>query len=143
MDQGAILVGSLLFGGAIVMLLFILGALASSAPVEEGAARPMRLTAEPERAGAHPGELEYIRVAVVLAVVTAFEVALYYVVDDIGNAATSVLLLVSSAAKFLLVALYFMHLKFDSRLFTTLFLFGIITAFAVYFIALLTLEIFV
>ena len=67
----------------------------------------------------HPGARQYLGIATVLTVLTAIEVAVYYV-----RAMRPVLvpsLLVLSALKFALVALFYMHLKFDSRLFTWLF----------------------
>ena len=52
------------------------------------------------------------------------------------------LMLVMMAVKFALVALYFMHLRFDSKLFRRLFVTGIILAIAVYIIALTSLHVF-
>ena len=75
-------------------------------------------------------------VAVVLAIVTAAEVAIYYV-----SALRSMLvplLLAFSGVKFVLVALWFMHLKFDSRLFRRLFVTGLILALAVFAVVLAT-----
>jgi cytochrome c oxidase subunit 4 len=86
---------------------------------------------------AHPGPIEYIKVAVFLAVVTGFEVVIYYV-----KAARGVLtpvLIVLSFVKFAMVGLYFMHLKFDTHLFRRVFILGIILALTVYAVALVTL----
>jgi cytochrome c oxidase subunit 4 len=85
---------------------------------------------------AHPGPLEYVKIAFILAVVTAIEVAIYYIPTVRPYIAP--LLIVLSALKFGLVALWFMHLKFDSRLFRRLFITGIILAFAVFAIVLLS-----
>jgi cytochrome c oxidase subunit 4 len=68
---------------------------------------------------AHPTESVYVRVAIVLALITVLEVAIYYV-----GALRSVLvpaLLVMSVAKFVTVVGYFMHLKFDDRRLTYIF----------------------
>jgi cytochrome c oxidase subunit 4 len=61
----------------------------------------------------HPGERTYIRIAVILAIITIIEVAIYYIeaLDDILVPA----LLIMSVVKFLFVVSYFMHLKFDDR----------------------------
>ena len=61
----------------------------------------------------------YVRVALVLTVVTALEVGVIYV----RRLAPIVvpLLLAMSAAKFALVALFFMHLRYESRVLTLLF----------------------
>jgi cytochrome c oxidase subunit 4 len=84
----------------------------------------------------HPGPRSYVMVAVVLAVITAAEVAIYYV-----SSLRSVLvpfLLAFSGVKFVLVVLWFMHLKFDSRLFRRLFVTGLILALVVFAVVLAT-----
>ena len=65
----------------------------------------------------------YWMIGVILAAVTGLEVAIFYI-PGLGEA-TVPLLLALSAGKFLLVVMFFMHLKFDSRLFTVLFLAGL------------------
>src|SRR2546430_6422215 len=72
--------------------------------------------------GPHPSDAEYIRIAIILAVVTGVEVALYYL--KLQRTASNSLLLVFAAVKGTLVALYFMHLKFDNRLLRRVFLGG-------------------
>jgi cytochrome c oxidase subunit 4 len=74
----------------------------------------------------HPTALRYVQIALVLAVLTAFEVWVYYQ-KALANALTPILL-VLSAVKFALVVLFYMHLKFDNRLFSTLFTLGLIIA---------------
>ena len=75
---------------------------------------------------AHPGAKEYVAVAVVLAFLTSIEVAIYYI--DYVRPWLAHLLLILSAAKFFLVGAFFMHLKFDNRLFSSLFVGGLILA---------------
>lgn len=84
----------------------------------------------------HPGPREYVKIAVFLAVVTAVEVAIYYMQALRGVLVP--MLLGLSALKFVLVALWFMHLKFDSRIFRRLFVTGISLAVVVYAVVLLT-----
>ncbi len=77
----------------------------------------------------HPGARQYLGIATALTVLTAVEVAIYYV-----RAMKPLLvpaLLVLSACKFALVALFYMHLKFDSRVFSWLFLVPLCVAGAV------------
>lgn len=100
-----------------------------------GAAHALHAPGEEE----HPGPATYIKVAVVLAVVTAFEVAVYYVGPL--RPLLAPLLLSMSFLKFSLVVLYFMHLKFDSRWFRRVFVSGIILAAIVYAVALSTLGV--
>ena len=70
--------------------------------------------------------------------ITAVEVAIYYV-DALAGALLG-LLLVLSAAKFVLVALWFMHLRFDSRLLTIAFSGGMLLGTALFVIVLSTLS---
>jgi cytochrome c oxidase subunit 4 len=86
---------------------------------------------------AHPDVGEYVKIAVVLAVVTLLEVALFYM-DFIPNTIVILALLLLAGIKFTLVVLWFMHLKFDSPLFTRLFVTGLILAITVFLIVLLT-----
>ena len=87
---------------------------------------------------AHPGPGEYIRIAVILAIVTAVEVAAYYI-TGLSDAVLIALLMGMMVVKFALVVLWFMHLRFDSRLFRRLFITGIILAMLIYTVVLLTL----
>lgn len=87
---------------------------------------------------AHPGALEYVQIGTVLAVVTAIEVGLYYV--NLAHDLLVVLLILLSALKFSLVVLWFMHLKFDNRLFSRLFAGGLMLALTVFLVALATLH---
>ena len=67
----------------------------------------------------HPRQSEYIRIAVILAVITLIEVGVYYVEALAGI--LGLILIVLSAVKFALVVMFFMHLKFDNKLFSYLF----------------------
>jgi cytochrome c oxidase subunit 4 len=82
----------------------------------------------------------YVRIAVILAAITALEVSTYYV--DFGPFFLPALMIMM-AIKFLMVVSYFMHLKFDNRLFSWLFYAGLILAITVYVIALSTFKFFV
>jgi cytochrome c oxidase subunit IV len=82
---------------------------------------------------AHPSDITYIQVAIGLALLTTLEVLTYPF--DFGDFAIPVLM-VCMIAKFTIVVAYFMHLKFDSRLFRRLFVAGLVTAVAVYVAAL-------
>jgi cytochrome c oxidase subunit 4 len=88
----------------------------------------------------HPTEWEYIKVAIVLAVITLAEVLIYYV-ESLGDL-LNYILIVMSIVKFALVVLWFMHLRFDSRLFRRLFFTGLALAGFVYFIVLMTFHVF-
>lgn len=75
----------------------------------------------------HPSSSVYLKVATVLAVVTAIEVAVYYVLESTPHLLAAALLALS-ATKFGLVAAFYMHLKFDSKLYTALFSGGLLVA---------------
>jgi len=74
-------------------------------------------------------DIGYIKVAVLLAILTAVEVATYFF--DFGVVEIPSLLILM-AIKFQIVVSYFMHLKFDSKVFTYLFLTGLILAMLVF-----------
>ena len=68
----------------------------------------------------HPTWKEYKWVAIILTVITVFEVWVYY--TPLRNTAVFVpLLLLMSAVKFAIVVMFYMHLKYDHRLFRGLF----------------------
>ena len=78
----------------------------------------------------HPTQGLYVLIALVLAVLTAMEVSLNYI--DWEQAVEVPLLLVLMSIKFMLVGLYFMHLKFDSPIFMRLFFVGLVLAILIY-----------
>jgi len=67
----------------------------------------------------------YWMIGGILAVLTAMEVAVFYMA--LGRVEAP-LLLTLSAAKFAIVVMFFMHLRFDSRIFTGLFVTGLVLA---------------
>ncbi len=85
---------------------------------------------------AHPTARLYAKVGLVLFVLTALEVGLYEITYG-GHAGSSAaiikpffvpMLLLLSAAKFALVAMFYMHLKQDSKLFSGIFVFPLTIA---------------
>ena len=97
----------------------------------------------------HPTWQLYVGIAVILFVLTALEVGAYEVAERgvMGGFGVFVkemvveILLVLSAAKFALVAMFYMHLKQDSKIFSGLFVFPIILA-ALVILALLGLFVY-
>jgi cytochrome c oxidase subunit 4 len=75
---------------------------------------------------AHPGAKTYVIVGVILAVITVAEV-FFYTQESVRTFLVP-LLLVLSASKFVLVVGFYMHLRYDARLFTGVFGFGLIVA---------------
>jgi len=78
------------------------------------------------QAGTHPTVSTYVKVALVLTGVTVLEVGAIYI-----RQLTPIivpLLLVMSMAKFALVVLFFMHLRYDSRALAVLFCLPLVLA---------------
>ena len=74
----------------------------------------------------HASVSTYVRVALVLTLVTALEVGVIYI-----RALTPIvvpLLLAMSAAKFALVVMFFMHLRYDPRALTAVFVVPLLVA---------------
>ena len=80
---------------------------------------------EPEE-HAHPSEQKYIKIAIILTIITIVEVAIWYIewMHDSGVLVPA--LFVLSIGKFLTVIGYYMHLKFDAPLFRYIFLAALI-----------------
>jgi cytochrome c oxidase subunit IV len=90
---------------------------------------------------AHPSDAHYIKIALVLAAFTAAETATYYIPFlEEHHGWLLVVLMPMMIIKFGMVAWYFMHLKSDSRLFSQIFVSGIVLASIVYIIVLLTFQ---
>jgi cytochrome c oxidase subunit IV len=80
----------------------------------------------------HPNDRKYVMIALILGAITAVEILFYYIEDDLGNTVVITGLLLMMVVKFWIVAAFFMHLRFDSNLFTRLFYSGLVLAVAVY-----------
>src|ERR1700739_2833403 len=75
----------------------------------------------PENAEHHPGWSTYWKVALVLTVITVFEVWIYYIPAFVATPYFIPVLLVLSAIKFAIVVMFYMHLKYDNKLYRALF----------------------
>ena len=95
----------------------------------------------PEHGAAHehPSDLQYVNIALFLAAVTLAEVGVYYV--EALEGLLVYILVVMAVVKFAVVVMFFMHLRFDSRLFRRFFVTGIILALFCYVIVLSTFHI--
>lgn len=114
----------------------------AAGPAELGAAPgdhgPVQLAGHGDSHG-HPTPLKYIGVALTLAFVTALEVGLYYI--EMADGLMVFILMTLALVKFVFVAAYFMHLKFDNKVLRRFFITGIILAMFCYFIVLITLDV--
>ena len=73
------------------------------------------------REHAGPGWSVYWKVAVVLTIITICEVWVYYIPAFVASRLFLPTLLTMSAVKFAIVALFYMHLRYDHKLFRSLF----------------------
>jgi len=90
----------------------------------------------------HPTPAQYWKIAVVLAVLTAIEVGLYYINQayDLGIL-NAVLLLILAALKFVIVVGFYMHLRYEKSTLSRFFTAGFILATALYTVILTALGV--
>jgi cytochrome c oxidase subunit 4 len=93
-----------------------------------------------EERGHHPTDRDYVVIALILGAITAAEVSISYM--HVGKVLVPALIIMM-IAKFSIVAGYFMHLKFDSSLFTKVFVAGLVLAVGVYIVAVTSLHVWV
>jgi cytochrome c oxidase subunit 4 len=72
-----------------------------------------------EHQHAHPTAKKYLGIAIILTFITVIEVAVFYIPSM--HQFLPPILLTLSALKFALVAMFYMHLKFDHRLYSWVF----------------------
>lgn len=87
----------------------------------------------------HPSDWQYVKIAAFLAVLTAAEVATYFM-EDPDIAVLAALLFPMMIIKFGVVAAFFMHLKYDNPIFRRVFVFGLVLAVAVFTVALTAMQ---
>ncbi len=102
---------------------------------------PEELPMLPGEVKAHSSPFQYVMIAVVLCVITAVEVGLYYIEEDLPTALYVGLLLALALVKFVMVASLYMHLSKDKPIFRRFFITGGIGAVTLYAIVLTTLHI--
>ena len=79
--------------------------------------------------GGHATVGTYVLIGVILTVITAIEVAIFYIPALAGILVPA--LLVLSATKFVIVVMFYMHLRYDSRIFSRVFFGPMLLAFVV------------
>ena len=91
-----------------------------------------------EHAVSHPTAKTYWLIALILAVITAVEIAIPYIeaLDPIKVPA----LLILGAMKFMIVVGFFMHLRYEKNLYKILFFIGVIGAIPLFIVVLLTFR---
>ncbi len=82
---------------------------------------------------AHPTTGQYVKIAILLGIVTAVEVALFYIDEAVDMQGwDGPLLIILSFFKFVVVIGWFMHLRFEKPVLTRFFAGGFILALALY-----------
>ena len=69
----------------------------------------------------HPTWKQYKWVALILTLITIVEVWVYYIPSFVASKLFVPALLIMSAVKFVIVVMFYMHLKYDHKLFRALF----------------------
>jgi cytochrome c oxidase subunit 4 len=75
----------------------------------------------PDHVHEHPTWTQYWKVGLILTVITVLEVWAYYLPSLVASKLFVPLLLAMSAFKFAVVVMFYMHLKYDHKLFRALF----------------------
>ena len=92
----------------------------------------------------HPSDAQYWKVGLALALITLLEVGTYFIADPPYDHELAPLLIGSlifmMVLKFIVIGAYFMHLKFDNRLFRNVFVSGLVLAVGVYLVLLTVFE---
>ena len=78
----------------------------------------------------HPTARTYFIVGAILTAITVVEVWAYYIPSLVASRVFVPALLIMSAAKFAIVVMFYMHLKYDHKLFRALFTGPLLIAFA-------------
>ena len=88
---------------------------------------------------AHPKPSQYVKIAVLLAVLTAIEVGLFYINNTLSLGwVNTAMLLILAALKFVIVIGWYMHLRFEKITLSRFFSFGFVLAFTLYAIVLVS-----
>jgi len=85
----------------------------------------------------HPSDRDYVGIAIGLAILTLIEVGTFWPFGETFEAHPNLMILMLSVImviKFVIVVTYFMHLKFDSKVYSWMFGAGLVLAVGVYFI---------
>ncbi len=90
----------------------------------------------------HPTPAQYWKIAVVLAVLTAIEVAMFYIDRELGLGSLNALILITLALlKFVIVVGWYMHLRFEKPMLNRFFTAGFVLAISLYLVVLASLGV--
>jgi cytochrome c oxidase subunit 4 len=87
----------------------------------------------------HPSPAQYVKIAVLLAVLTAIEVSLFYLNNEVQLGWLNTAALLGLAfLKFVIVVGWYMHLRFEKAAASRFFTFGFVLALSLYAIVLIS-----
>ena len=84
----------------------------------------------------HPTPKKYVQIPIVLGILTAIEIALYYT-EDIVGVFTDPILIILAVGKFIIVVGWFMHLRFENKMVNRFFTGGMILALVLFAIVMI------
>ena len=84
----------------------------------------------------HPTPKKYVQIAIVLGILTAIEIALYYT-EDIVGVFTDPIVIILAVGKFIIVVGWFMHLRFENKMVNRFFTGGMILALVLFAIVMI------
>ena len=84
----------------------------------------------------HPTPKKYVQIAIVLGILSAIEIALYYT-EDIVGVFTDPILIILAVGKFIIVVGWFMHLRFENKMVNRFFTGGMILALVLFAIVMI------
>ena len=84
----------------------------------------------------HPTPKKYVQIAIVLGILTAIEIALYYT-EDIVGIFTDPILIILAVGKFIIGVGWFMHLRFENKMVNRFFTGGMILALVLFAIVMI------
>ena len=85
-----------------------------------------------QHSNAHPTPALYVKLAVILAVLTAVEIGLYYAEDSIGTNLARTMLVILAFIKFVGVIGWYMHLRYEKGFLSRFFGTGFVMALMLY-----------
>ena len=107
---------------------------------ERQEAAPAEHEASAAHGAGHPSPKEYVRIGVILAALTALEIAASYA--GVSGGILIPTLFILAVVKFALVVMWFMHLKFDDRRYARFFVMGLSGAAVLYLVVLISFRVF-
>lgn len=90
----------------------------------------------------HPTPAQYWKIAVLLAILTAVEVAMFYIDRELElGGINALILIVLAVLKFIIVVGWYMHLRYEKPMLNRFFTAGFVLAIALYLVVLASMGV--